>query len=192
MPRLMGRRSRKRSVSGDDRGAAGDARATKSATPATSRAKRDAERHQRRAPGEEGAPVRAPARRDRRGTRERPPAPWGSFPLTELVVLIALVLVVVGFFVQSSRGAILLVAGLMLGSLAGLEVAVREHFAGYRSHTTLLSAVAAFAAGAVVVLAVTGPAARVPAVLVALAVFALAFYLLHEAFKRRSGGLGFR
>ena len=30
-------------------------------------------------------------------------------------------------------------AGLVLGSLAGLELAVREHFAGYRSHTLLLA-----------------------------------------------------
>ena len=30
--------------------------------------------------------------------------------------------------------------GLVLGSLAGLELSVREHFAGYRSHTLLLAA----------------------------------------------------
>jgi len=34
----------------------------------------------------------------------------------------------------------------LLGSLAGLELSIREHFAGYRSHTTLLAGVAAFVA----------------------------------------------
>jgi len=108
------------------------------------------------------------------------------------VVLVALVLVIGGFVIPTSSGQLMLLAGFALGSLAGLELAVREHFAGHRSHTTLLSACAGFAAGAVVVLAVTGLAAPVPAVLVALAVFAVAFYLLREGFKRRSGGLGFR
>ena len=39
--------------------------------------------------------------------------------------------------------------GVVLGGLGGLEVSVREHFAGYRSHTTLL-------AGTVFVLIVGG------------------------------------
>ena len=30
----------------------------------------------------------------------------------------------------------MLIAGLVLGSLAGLELAAREHFAGYRSHSS--------------------------------------------------------
>src|SRR5262245_53415479 len=92
----------------------------------------------------EGAPPRAAA------APERPPptparsdgapeAPWGSFPLTELVVLVALVLLVLGFFVPPPRGAVMLGAGLALGSLAGLELSIREHFAGYKSHTMLLS-----------------------------------------------------
>ena len=32
--------------------------------------------------------------------------------------------------------------GLALGSLAGLELSIREHFAGYRSHTLLLAGAA--------------------------------------------------
>ena len=37
----------------------------------------------------------------------------------------------------------------MLCSLAGLELAIREHFAGYRSHTLVLAAVPAVAVLAV-------------------------------------------
>jgi hypothetical protein len=37
----------------------------------------------------------------RRGTQERPQAPWDGFPVTELVVLLALVLAVAGFLLRS-------------------------------------------------------------------------------------------
>ncbi len=80
-----------------------------------------------------------PARPARSGPPDRPPAPWGKFPLVELVVLLALVMLVAGFFVQGDRGITLIAAGVALGSLAGLELAIREHFAGYRSHTTVLA-----------------------------------------------------
>ncbi len=103
-------------------------------------------RGQKRPPPPRPAAERRGRRRRARGDRpdERPPAPWGSFPLVELVVLIALVLLVLGFFfVQGERGALMIGVGVALGSLAGLELSIREHFAGYRSHTTLLSGVVA-------------------------------------------------
>jgi hypothetical protein len=77
------------------------------------------------------------------GRDDRPSAPWGSFPLVELVVLIALVLLVAGFLVQGEQGAVMIGTGVALGSLAGLELAIREHFAGYRSHTLILAGFAA-------------------------------------------------
>ena len=144
-------------------------------------------------PGQNGAPSSAPgrqerptpARRDKGGT---PSAPWGSFPLTELVVLIALVLLIAGFFVAPPRGPVMLGAGLVLGSLAGLELAAREHLAGYRSHTLLLGGAVGMAVLAGLV--VLGPdslsvgIALIAGVL-AFAVSAWGFALL---FRRRSGG----
>ena len=44
-------------------------------------------------------------------------------------------------------------AGLVIASLGGGELALREHLAGYRSHTSLLAGVAAFVAVTVVALA---------------------------------------
>jgi hypothetical protein len=157
----------------------------------SSRAERDAERRRRRAEAAAAGsePIRAGRRR---GTRERPKAPWGSFPLTELVVLLALVLGIAGLIVWGEQGQIMLLAGFALGSLAGLELAGREHFAGYRSHSTLLAASTGVAAGALVVVVVPGPGPRLPTLAVGLVVFAVGFWLLREAFKRRSGGLGFR
>jgi hypothetical protein len=79
--------------------------------------------------------------------------PWHPFPLVELCVLVGLVLLVVGFLdAETARGRALLVAGLVLGSLAGLETALREHLGGQRSHAVLLAAVPAV--GAIALLAV--------------------------------------
>src|ERR1700704_6491123 len=76
----------------------------------------------------------------RRTSHDRPPALWGDFPLTEIVIFIGLVLLLVGFFFPPPRGFVMIAVGLGLGSLAGLELSVREHFAAYRSHTLVLSA----------------------------------------------------
>jgi uncharacterized membrane protein YhiD involved in acid resistance len=59
-------------------------------------------------------------------------------------VLIGLVLIVWGLFRASEdSGRVMLLCGMALGSLAGLETALREHFSGYRSHALLLSALPA-------------------------------------------------
>src|SRR3954447_11570906 len=81
----------------------------------------------------------APARPG--GRPERPRAPWHPFPLVELCVFVGIVLLVLGGLnAHSDRGRLLLVCGMALGSVGGLDTAVREHWAGYRSHTTLLAA----------------------------------------------------
>ena len=127
----------------------------------------------------------------RRTPRERPPAPWGRFPLVELVVLIGLILLVIGFIVGEARGAVMIACGLTLASLAGLELSVREHLAGFRSHSTVL-------AGSVTVLALAAGYFLLPSslfglnLLIGVVVFGIAFYAFREVFKRRSGGLGFR
>jgi len=96
---------------------------------------------------------------------------------------------VVGIVVWGKQGQLMLAAGVALGSLAGLEVSIREHFAGYRSHTTVLAGTAAVAALAGLFFAHTPRGAMLAA---AAAVFAAAFYALRLVFRRRSGGLWFR
>ena len=61
-------------------------------------------------------------------------------------MLLALVLLIAGFFVQGTRGSDDDRGGMRLGSLAGLELSVREHFAGYKSHTTVLAGTVAVVA----------------------------------------------
>jgi hypothetical protein len=144
-----------------------------------------------RASAPRSSPRPAPVRRT---TRERPPAPWGSFPLSELVILLALVLGVLGFIdVGSDRGKVMISAAIVLGSLGGLEVSVREHFAGYKSHTTLLAASAAVLVMAIVYTAGGNSLAGLGvAVATGVIVFVLLFKTLRDAFIRRSGGVSFR
>ena len=133
------------------------------------------------------APAPRPQKRRAQLADERPPAPWGSFPLVELTVLVALVLLGVGFF---GGNPVALGVGLFLGAAAGLELSVREHFAGFRSHTLLLASTAfvAVTAGLLYVADAPGPVALVAGVVT----FAAAFWALRAAFRRASGGLSFK
>lgn len=182
----MGKRSRKRVSTGEQAPAGAQPR------PGTSsRAQRDEARRRRREALAEGRPP--PSRRGRPTIEERPPAPWGNFPLTELIILGALVLGIVGLVMWGDRGPVLIGAAAALGSLAGLELSVREHFAGYRSHSSLLAGSVAIAA--MIATALIGGAnglTRALLLVIGGSVFALCFWLLREAFKRRSGGLSFR
>jgi hypothetical protein len=128
-----------------------------------------------------------PSRRARMS--DAPKAPWSPFPLTELVILLALVMLALGFLSDGDRRGTLVGIGLVLASLGGGELALREHFAGYRSHTSLLAGLTGFIAGA---LAVAAGAPKLAVLIVAVAVGLAVFPLLRRAFKRRSGGLGFR
>jgi hypothetical protein len=143
----------------------------------TTRAERDAAR-------------RTPAAR-RPSSSERPPPPWGSFPLSELVILLGIVVMVWGFLSGTDGGEERVAGGLVLASLGGAELALREHLGGYRSHSALLAGVAAFAVDTAIALGL-GPVKLWVLLLVGAATFGGTFYAMRELFKRRSGGLGFR
>jgi hypothetical protein len=118
---------------------------------------------------------------------ERPPAPWGSFPLAELTVLAGIVMLAIGLIGGSPTA---LAVGIVLGALGGLEVSAREHFAGYRSHTTLLAGVA--------FVLVTGTLFYLGGLILAIclgvgaAAFLVSFVALRRAFRRASGGYSFK
>jgi hypothetical protein len=139
-------------------------------------------------------PSAEPARR-RVARDEPPPAPWGSFPLVELAVLVALVMLIGGFVVQGTRGVVMIGVGVAIGSVAGLELSVREHFSGYRSHTMLLALTAAVATIALLTLVALQYFATIAIVIpvaIGAGVFGLAFRYLRAAFRRASGGYSFR
>ena len=93
----MGRRSRKRAAEG------------------TTRAERDAARRARAAATEARPERRRPGRPS---FDERPPAPWGSFPLSELLVLVGLILIIWGVF-SGKGGEERLAAGIVIAALGG-------------------------------------------------------------------------
>jgi lysylphosphatidylglycerol synthetase-like protein (DUF2156 family) len=80
--------------------------------------------------------------------------------------------------------------GVVLAGLGGLEVSAREHFAGYRSHTTLLAGTVFVIVTAVLFYLANQILAI--ALAVGIATFAASFYLLRRAFRRASGGLSFK
>ncbi|MDQ3608382.1 MAG: hypothetical protein M3459_05705, partial [Actinomycetota bacterium] len=128
--------------------------------------------------------------RRRARPEDAPQAPWAPLPLTELCILVGLVILVFGFFSRGPDTAVLIGAGVGLVALGTVEFTVREHFAGYRSHTTLLAATLGMAAmGALYLLDVIGAIAPLA---VGVVVAGLAWRALREAFRRRTGGLSFR
>src|SRR3954452_7846100 len=114
---------------------------------------------------------------------DAPKAAWSPFPLTELVILLALVMLVLGFVSSGDRRGVFIGIGLVLASLGGGELALREHFAGFRSHTTLIATLCGFLAGALLVAA---GAPKGAVLIVAVVVGVVAFPLLRRVFMRRS------
>ncbi len=118
---------------------------------------------------------------------DRPPPIWGNIPVTQAAVLGGIILLVMGMVQSNPVPAF---AGLALGSIGGLELSIREHFTGYRSHTTLLAGTVF-----IVVVALTFFLAKLVlwvCLLIGLAFALPAGWLILQAFKRKSGGLNYR
>jgi hypothetical protein len=132
----------------------------------------------------------APRTATYKSRREDAPQPaWAPFPLTELCILLAIVLLGIGFVSHGDQRGVLLGGGFVLVTLSAGELAVREHFAGYRSHSALLAGICA------VIAAVPFWLAPIPQEIVLLAGVVTFFGTLlgfRRAFMRRSGGVGFR
>lgn len=108
-------------------------------------------------------------------------------PLAELVILAGIVSLVVGLLGQHPTAIGL---GVALAGLGGMEVAIREHFAGYRSHSSLMAgAVFVFTVGGLFYVAHEVLAVALPIGAVA---FVVTFFLARRAFQRASGGLSYR
>jgi hypothetical protein len=168
----MGRRSRKRSDAGAKRAAAERAAARTSAPVAEP---------------PDAAPRRTPPTTRRARLDEAPKPPWAPFPLTEVCILIGLISLVIALV--SSRGP-LVIFGLAVVTLATLELSLREHFAGYRSHSALLAAIAAMVVAAP--LAALAQPAKIVVLIVAAVVFLLVLQVMRELFRRRTGGMSWR
>jgi hypothetical protein len=119
-----------------------------------------------RAAASAGAPSpRRPSRSEMRDGVARPDAIWAPFPLTEIAMTVGIVVFLVGFVGGGARGVWLLGIGIAVLSVAVAELCLREHFAGFRSHSLLLGLLPVVAVHMLVVLVVTsdwrGPLALV-------------------------------
>lgn len=134
---------------------------------------------------------RAEPRASRRARLEEAPRPpWAPVPVTEICILGGAVLLVVGLLGSGQSRGLLLGFGFALVFLATIELALREHLAGYRSHSVLVGGCAA-----ALVLGLTALLTGLPRpALVALAVivFALVFTVMRSIFKNRAGGMSWR
>ena len=121
---------------------------------------------------------------------QRPKAPWHPVPLVELCVLAGIVLIIAGFLdFEDRQGRIMLVMGLVLASLAGLDTAVRDHFSGFRSHTLLLSGVpTVLVAGGLFYARAPWPAVVAGSLLALIG----SVYFFTTQFRKRSGGYVFK
>jgi uncharacterized membrane protein len=74
---------------------------------------------------------------------ERPQAPWHPLPLSELLILVGAVSTVFGLDRLQhggiSNGGPALFAGIAAVLIGTVEVTLREHRGGYRSHTLILA-----------------------------------------------------
>jgi hypothetical protein len=107
-----------------------------------------------------------------------PPGRFGGVPVPELAIFVGAIGFVIGLV---GRQPVPLIVGLAVCALGVLEFTTREHFSGYRSHTTLLSAFPAVIVEAALVLAIrpSHPLVVLPAVV---PVYALSFWLLRRRF----------
>jgi hypothetical protein len=81
------------------------------------------------------------------------------------------------------RGGPALIVGVVVCTLGVLEVTLREHFSGYRSHTTLLAAVPAVGSEIAVVALIGAPSQRALLLLVVIPVYAVFFWALRRRFR---------
>jgi hypothetical protein len=109
-----------------------------------------------------GAEARGgPARTDRVSRFEvrdgvpRPDAVWAPFPLTEIGMAAGLVIFIAGFATGGSRGGWLLAVGALVLVVVTAELSLREHFAGFRSHTMLLAVLPVVVLHATIALAIS-------------------------------------
>jgi hypothetical protein len=118
---------------------------------------------------------------------ERPRPPWHPLPLAELLILVGALGTIIGLRRGTSHGGAPLTAGLVAVGLGTLEVTLREHSGGYRSHTVLLALIPVIVLHSAIVLVVS-TFAHPPVLLsvlllpVDMALFVFCFKLLRARF----------
>lgn len=111
---------------------------------------------------------------------ERPTSPFGGLPVSEFAIFVGAIATVYGFAASVPAA---LAVGLVIVTLGVAEFSAREHFTGYRSHTTLLAAIPAIAVGIALIALVGGSLGRGALLLVVVPVFGVSFWFLRKRFR---------
>jgi hypothetical protein len=119
------------------------------------------------------------ARRQLGREGERPEGPFGGVPVSEVAILAGIVSAVVGFI---TGGGTPLVAGLIICALGVFELTLREHLAGFRSHTALLAGMPAVGVEVALVAIFGEPKQRALLLVVVVPVFGILFWALRKRF----------
>ncbi|MGA2452364.1 MAG: hypothetical protein ABSG93_02500 [Solirubrobacteraceae bacterium] len=145
-------------------------------------------------PAQRPAPAARPAQRaasalgDLKASGERPHAPWHPLPLSELLILVGAIGTVVAYLRGVESNGALLGAGIGAVVIGTIEVTLREHLSGFRSHTLMLSVLPAIVFHSAVVLVVLALNNRAPGWLnvallpIDVALVALCFKLLRARY----------
>jgi hypothetical protein len=114
------------------------------------------------------APVARPSQRaaaalgELKASGDRPQAPWHPLPLSELLILAGGIGAVIAYARGIEHNAALLGASIGAVVLGTIEVTLREHLSGFRSHTLMLSVLPAIVFHSAVVLIVLAVNNRAP------------------------------
>jgi hypothetical protein len=162
-----------------------------------SRAKKKQRRRARAASGARSAPAppspspppgreaprettpRHPSRLEIRDGVARPDAIWAPFPLTEIGMGVGIVIFLIGF----AGAPALLLAGVGVLVVVVAELCLREHFAGFRSHSILLALLPVTVVHLAIVLLVSEDWRGPPALAVDLAVAGGLAWWLQRRFR---------
>ena len=111
---------------------------------------------------------------------ERPLGIFGGVPVSEFAILAGMVALVVGMF---EHGGPALEVGIIVMALGVTEVTAREHFSGFRSHTSLLALMPAVILETLYASVVGVPNQRILLLVPVLPIFALCYWLLRRHFR---------
>lgn len=111
---------------------------------------------------------------------ERPENMFGGVPVAEILILAGAVGLVFGFV---DSAGLALAVGVVLCTLGVAEFSAREHFSGYRSHSTLLAAIPAIGVGVAMIALLGGSLGRSALLIVVVPVFIVCFWLLRKRFR---------
>lgn len=110
---------------------------------------------------------------------QRPPGPFAGLPVSEVAILAGVVGAVIGWVQRASAA---LIAGIVVCALGVVELTAREHFSGYRSHSTLLAGMAAVAVETLLGVLIV-PRAGALLLIAVVPVFAASFVALRRRFS---------